>query len=493
MPPTLQLAKPLLAPGRIPAIDQLKGLALVLVLLYHGGGILGLPNSFNGQVGVDIFIVLSGFALALGSIELSAADFFRRRFFRIFPPYWAALALFIGLAHWTAGDTPTLLDLILHVTGLHGFGNDALFFAWSDSFWFIGLIVPLYLLLFLIRRWVDRLDVLGAVAGLATVLMAYYATAAHHLMVVSHLPMRIPMFFLGVAAGRFALGKPLRIHPGIWLMVGGAATYAYFFVLNQSLNGGLASLGLILGWLGFARLISAAAPGRWFLGAFAYLGTISYELYLFHQPLMGVYNRDLLGFLFGWSNPSLVQLFLGMMAMLAGLVLLATLWKQARATPNAVKAPRSAPALSVLALLAAVAVLGFLQLQPGRLVLQIQHFQALEAGVCEPLVYVGQNAGAADLIYLKHEPNNRVRFGIDHWGAARIEGEPIECSRLEGRDLSFELSAVGITVKGPGGIIFQSAAPPYDWSGSWHVGRNDIGFSTAVPLARSTIRIVHGS
>ena len=487
---SLQLPAPIVAKGRIAVIDQLKGLAMLLVLLYHGGGVVGLTNYWNGQIGVDIFLVLSGFTLALGALEQDAAAFWRRRVWRIFPPYWAALALFVALGYWVRGAKPQPLDLLVHVAGLQGLATDAMFFSWSDSFWFVGLIVPLYALIFLLRRWVDRLDVLIAAAGIATAGMCLYAAAAGNIRVMAHLPMRIPMFFLGVAAGRFARGKPLRLVLSIWLLLGSAAIHYAIFAGYVSFNGGIGALGLILAWLGFARLASKFSLGRWLLGVFAHLGVISYEIYLFHQPLIREYNRHFQAAVLGIGNPTMGQLFLGMMAVLAGLVLAATAWRWARAIRNPRGERLWAPAFSVIALIAAAGAVGAVEMRPVRVVVRIRHFAAMDAGVAEPVVSVGRRAGAADLVFARHEANSTVRIGIDHWGVGGPQSGPISVAALEGRELAVEFLATGITVRGPAGDIVKSAVPPHDLSGPVRVGRNDIGFSTAIAVARSDFQLL---
>jgi peptidoglycan/LPS O-acetylase OafA/YrhL len=85
--------------GHSPALDGLRGLALVLVLVYHFTGVGGpLPG---GWCGVDIFFVLSGFlitALLLDERRLhgrvSLGRFYARRGLRLLP------ALFVMLGIW---------------------------------------------------------------------------------------------------------------------------------------------------------------------------------------------------------------------------------------------------------------------------------------------------------------------------------------------------------------------------------------------------------
>jgi peptidoglycan/LPS O-acetylase OafA/YrhL len=93
--------------GHIPALDGVRGLAILLVLLYHFISQTTATNSFEavvnrilgfGFLGVDLFFVLSGF-LITGILYDSQSDraffrnFYMRRLLRIFPLYYAVLAV----------------------------------------------------------------------------------------------------------------------------------------------------------------------------------------------------------------------------------------------------------------------------------------------------------------------------------------------------------------------------------------------------------------
>jgi peptidoglycan/LPS O-acetylase OafA/YrhL len=92
--------------GHIPALDAIRGLAIVLVTLYRfGGGRDGPARAVAdagliglGEKGVDLFFVLSGFLItgilfdAKGK-EHYFRNFYIRRTLRIFPLYYAALVL----------------------------------------------------------------------------------------------------------------------------------------------------------------------------------------------------------------------------------------------------------------------------------------------------------------------------------------------------------------------------------------------------------------
>ena len=87
--------------GRSPALDGLRGLALVWVVTYHFTGVNGpLPGAW---VGLDVFFVLSGFLITAMLLDerrvngrVSLALFYARRACRLLP------ALLVMLAVWTA-------------------------------------------------------------------------------------------------------------------------------------------------------------------------------------------------------------------------------------------------------------------------------------------------------------------------------------------------------------------------------------------------------
>src|SRR4051812_7699293 len=102
--------------GRLAFIDGLRGVAMLSVLLYHcwvhtirapillalGRHHLDLTAPLHlGYLGVNLFLVLSGFCLTYPLARIGVAEmnldlrrFFRRRAWRILPPYYVALILF---------------------------------------------------------------------------------------------------------------------------------------------------------------------------------------------------------------------------------------------------------------------------------------------------------------------------------------------------------------------------------------------------------------
>jgi peptidoglycan/LPS O-acetylase OafA/YrhL len=320
---SFQLKNSSIKSNRLEVIDQLKGVAILLVLIYHACGPLKLPNTLQGQIGVDIFLILSGFTLALRSGSMEIGTFLKRRFLRIFPLYWAALLLFVTLNTLIWERPLAWGNILLHVLGLHGFGNDIVFFYYTEAFWYIGLIVPLYLIFLVLKQHLDDLDVLLGAAGIGSIAMCYYYMATNNIAGLSHLSMRIPSFFLGIAAGRIASGAVVRVSPSPWLFIGGYALYHCQTQLGQTYACLIAGAGIIATWIAFAHYLSKVAIVRWILVPFGVLGTISYELYLFHQPLFRDYNRYFQIRHLGIENPNRTQMLIGMLIVIGGIIVIA--------------------------------------------------------------------------------------------------------------------------------------------------------------------------
>lgn len=100
-------------PPRIPSLDGLRAASIVMVLIAHAVSSSAIPRASLarwgaekcGELGVKIFFVISGFlitSLLLEELrkrdEISLRGFYLRRAFRIFPAYYAYLAVIFALS-----------------------------------------------------------------------------------------------------------------------------------------------------------------------------------------------------------------------------------------------------------------------------------------------------------------------------------------------------------------------------------------------------------
>jgi peptidoglycan/LPS O-acetylase OafA/YrhL len=282
----LRLELPAPFTGRIGVLDELKGVAIILVVLYHAGGVLGFSDRLHLEVGVDIFVILSGIGLTLSTSREGAASFLLRRFWRVYPTYWIALTAFILAGAHFRGDHPTPADIALHYLGIHAWFGDVYAMSINDSFWFITLIVTLYLVYAPLRRLDGRADLLllaGSVVSLVPILVYFHLGQAA---VFSHMALRIPGFFLGLLIGTL-LRKGSLVVP-LSAATGAALLLLFYGAYVQGII--IASFGIgfvvMVAYTFLARPLVAGAAR----GCLTYLGDRSLGIFLIHQPLIREYN-----------------------------------------------------------------------------------------------------------------------------------------------------------------------------------------------------------
>ncbi len=302
IPVRFKLAAPVT--GRLPAVDELKGIAIILVILYHAGGMLAWQNTLHFDLGVDLFVLLSGVVLGFGVRYCGALPFLARRFVRILPAYWLTLT-----TCWVANtlllkDHYTPLNLAVHYLGLQGFFGDAYAFAINDSFWYITLALGLYAIYCLCHtlvRFPDRLVLAGAAitAIIAFMFLLSYGPTG----LFGHLVIRIPGFFVGLLIGKLLKEGQLDIPLSLPLALAGVLLFYIPYTQGVAFYTPWVALTLAAIYL-FVIKRPAGAPGQWLTRGLGFLGRHSLEIFLLHQPLIRTYNVYVLAQGFNDSSPS---------------------------------------------------------------------------------------------------------------------------------------------------------------------------------------------
>jgi peptidoglycan/LPS O-acetylase OafA/YrhL len=314
----LHLALPTPLTGRLPALDELKGLAIVMIILYHAGGVLAWRNLVHGDLGVDIFVILSGIGLTLSTRVESTASFLRRRFWRIYPTYWLVLAAYLFAnghfldLHYSPGN------IIAHILGLQAWFGDGYGFAINDSFWFVTLIVSLYAIYLPLKSLIaspDRLLLAAAAVSLVPTLALFYTGQAG---VFNHVALRLPGFFIGLLLGRLLRAGSLNLP--VTATLAGAVFLFAFVPYTQGVVFTNVSMGLcIMG--AYIWLVRPHLPER-ARGELRFLGDRSLEIFLIHQPLIRQYNYYVQGRWLNDPTPSPSHVIIGMAAGLAVILVL---------------------------------------------------------------------------------------------------------------------------------------------------------------------------
>jgi len=304
---------------RLAGLDGLRGLAALYVVVNHVflRAFPGYPVDnapfwaglfIYGRFAVLVFIVLSGFSLALSAARAGwrldgISAYARRRARRILPPYWAALAFSLAVA-WLIVPQPGRGVPDLSSVLANGFLVQNIVSGPptpNAAFWSIAVEVQLYLLLPLLFLLVRRR---GAVAMVATVTLVVAAVgivgrhvAGLDTFVIQSPPDLAALFALGiVSAGIVSAGAARRSWPWPWLALAAAApvlatiawqgsvwTLDRLFWIDLALAPAIACLlvGLATGRPAPLVRLLDARPIRG-------LGNSSYSLYLTHAPIIAI-------------------------------------------------------------------------------------------------------------------------------------------------------------------------------------------------------------
>jgi peptidoglycan/LPS O-acetylase OafA/YrhL len=306
-------------------LDHLRGVAILSVFVFHSLGaafggdrfpwggffsdfravsrsfVLLTPVTF-GWAGVALFFVISGFCIHLSFARSPERDwhrFFVRRFFRIYPPYFAALVVFSVLFPITRVHVESrvgLSQLASHLFLIHNLSEKA-FFGINGSFWSIAVEVQLYLiypvLLALVKRvgWVRALLLLGtleiALRGFDGALLVVTGRELPRL--VSGLPF---YFWFSWAIGAAVADSFIRKAPLPFLSISWKTWFlcAIFAWMVKPLSPysfllfSLATAAGIAGTLNKGSSGSLRYPHLY--SHLRNLGLWSYSFYLLHEPLV---------------------------------------------------------------------------------------------------------------------------------------------------------------------------------------------------------------
>jgi peptidoglycan/LPS O-acetylase OafA/YrhL len=343
-------------------LDQIRGFAIVSVVFYHILGTVcsrsqfpwgtwlrdfSVPKSFLllsplsfGHVGVAIFFVVSGFCIHLSfSRKPDWLDFWNRRFFRIYPPYLAALLLFAFIIpfSWTrvGASKAGILQFLSHLLLLNNF-KDFTIFGINSSFWSIAVEAQLYLLYPILLFLVKRLGWRKALLGIGVLEIGLRSLSSVMLINNTELPTALTLglplqYCYSWSIGAFiadahSSGRkiPFANHSLMaWLSLAILSTFAkpsasFTFLLFAIVTATTIAKLLSDQPLPFRLPQSLAKP-------LSQLGILSYSIYLLHQPFLMAAPHIATRLTFLHLPPTLLLLLL-CLALLPPIIALSVLW-----------------------------------------------------------------------------------------------------------------------------------------------------------------------
>jgi peptidoglycan/LPS O-acetylase OafA/YrhL len=314
----------------------------------------------NGYLGVDLFFLITGFLLTLpwfkhaleGKPVPSTRGFYWRRVRRIVPAYYVHLAflaivclpVLVGWRFVKAEWGFVLANLAAHATFLHYTSPlTSASFSINGALWTLAVEFQYYLLLPFLAPLFVRSPRAALAAFFAAALAWRYASAhafgplvefylalsarwsvpesALRSLIATQLPGYLAHFAIGILCGRAWLarrgrapGKAGEIALAVAAVLSCLAVYAHL-VAGHALPREIAWLALPLA-LGAAMFCAVSCRPAWgdrLLGAppIAWVGKVSYSTYLYHVPLLLLFNK-LLPAVDGWfAFPCWLAIVLG--------------------------------------------------------------------------------------------------------------------------------------------------------------------------------------
>ena len=249
------------------------GVAIIFIMASHTLG----GYAAYGIIGVEWFLVLSAIGLYYSLQKNSdVLSFYKRRLIRILPAY-----LIVAVPYFLIAYPFVFKDFMIRLTGLN------LPYWGEKAFWFVTLIIICYLIAPFYFRIVNRYKhsyVIPFVLALITFILAY------HLPKTEILVTRIPVFLLGMNLAKGVYedkvitdGKKVKACYALSVL-------AVLMLLTIYIDGfGIELVRLLYFFCAIPTLffVLLVAKKTGFLsGVLAFIGTISYEIYLLHQKIV---------------------------------------------------------------------------------------------------------------------------------------------------------------------------------------------------------------
>lgn len=299
-------------PSRVEALDSARGWAILGVIAIHVSQAAPLSQgilhalAINGDMGVELFYVLSAFSLTMMlhtramAGQHSLLGYFIRRFFRIAPMFWFALILatlvFFGKTSFWSPNGIGIADVALTAFFLHGIRPESINSVIPGG-WSVAVEVMFYLILPVFYKYAQTivsalmwlLISVGIYFLFGSIAQSYFdqtlSSNAQHLSSIyswyMSLPAQLPVFLMGILA--FLLVKEGRWKPVYAYAV---ACVGGVILLSIPIPAENHVLPRHLLWGGvFAMFIVANVQRPVFLfdnPLLRILGRISYSAYLLH-------------------------------------------------------------------------------------------------------------------------------------------------------------------------------------------------------------------
>jgi len=287
-------------------IEGLRAIAVMLVIVYHSG--LGILN--GGFIGVDVFLVISGFLMSYtvynNSNSFSLLNFYSKRLMRLYPLLAfmvvsvSFVTYFILPPYLLSESAQSAVSALLSVSNLYFFfqadyfGSESLVRPFIHT-WSLGLEVQFYIVFGLIVAFTSK-----RIASFLLLFLTISSFTLNIIIISENQPSAY--FLLPSRFWEFGVGSLLYFLPAItddvtrrlvkYLTI---VSIVSLFISAYNYHSGLdfpgyyalipvISTSFLILCSPQLPMLNAALKYKWLV----YLGGISYGLYLWHQPIFAL-------------------------------------------------------------------------------------------------------------------------------------------------------------------------------------------------------------
>ena len=283
---------------------SLKGFAILTIVFGHIGYFLFTDHSFLhplssiSGVGVDLFLLLSGYGLATSSLKKNSPplEFYRRRTGKIFTPLWITLIIILLLDTFFLHTFYTWQTIIQNFLGFYPSAD--IYLDLNSPLWYLTLILFYYLIfpwIFNPKKVVLSGTALAIISLLIISLKLPVTAGVQHLYQLHYLAFPLGIILAGLSSKFSDFFNNKIFNPKntaqqsrlIRYLLISISAALFFFSLHPKENQLIYQLFSLLSAISITAIFILSKLRFKLLEIF---GTYSYEIYLLHWPLLYRYD-----------------------------------------------------------------------------------------------------------------------------------------------------------------------------------------------------------
>jgi len=291
-------------PYRLHYLDSLRGIAAIMVVIYHFIERTPLVNNVFfevvnfGKVGVVAFFILSGMVIpySFKSDDRPLVSFWVSRFFRLYPAYWFSIFLAVVVAYYIYGNPVGVGAVIINMTMFQSIMKTPDLFG---VYW--TLIIEMFF--YMACSLLFSLNLLSKekVRFFASVVLLILAVSLSILRFIldKKIPVAVPLcmslMFFGSIWREVSLGiskKNVRKLPVIWLLMFAVCLIPIcLFAYSKDYGHGESALTYIVSYfIGVILTVLLTTKIKITARPFVFMGTLSYSIYLVHPFFLEIFT-----------------------------------------------------------------------------------------------------------------------------------------------------------------------------------------------------------